>query len=600
MTDPASRRNRAIWRALAAALVLAPPAFLAPLIVKYSVNVPLWDQWEPDIAGMFEKHAAGRLTLADLLAQHNEARLFFPRLFMLMLGKLTHWNVRYEMAATFLAACLVGWMIWRLQAPAFRGRPGVRLGVLFLSSLLIFSPAYYEAWLWGLEFICFVPLACITASLLVARLQFSPAMRLAACAALSTVSTYSFGNGFLAWIVLFPALFRRDGPGKFQHNGWAAGMWAAGFAASEALYFYGYQKPPQHRPFLDLWLGCVEQPLRTAQFFFSFFGGPLAGGTGHPQASAAIIGFLLFALFLGAGVWILRLSADRELVAQTGPWLAIGGYAVLSAALATSTRATQFGAEQALSSRYGIFAMALAVSVIHLSPLLAFRWLERRGGPPRERGRVLGALALAAAALCVLHALAFPAGAWAMRSTWSYRVLGKSCLAFVNVIPLQREINELLAPDYDNFKRMVRSLERLGLLVPPPFAVHPTNLFRCQPQSSEESLGRLETSRRISETQLLLLGWAVSPSRQREADAVLLTWEREGGEPRLFGLMGDRVPRADLGILLGTEPYFYSGWQMVCSLTNLPKESLVLRAWTYDAERQKAFPLDGAEALDNR
>lgn len=600
MIDPASPRNRAIWRVLAAALVLAPPAVLAPLIVKYSVNVPLWDQWEPNLAGMFEKQAAGTLTLADLLAQHNEARLFFPRLLMLLLGQLTHWNVRYEMAVTFLAACLAGWMIWRLQAPAFRARPGVRLSAMFLSSLLIFSPAYYEAWLWGLEFICFVPLVCITAGLLVARLQISPALRLAACAALSTVSTYSFGNGFLAWIVLFPALLRRGGSGRFRRNGWTAGFWAAGFAANEALYFCGYHKPPQHRPFLDLWLGCLEQPLCTAEFFFSFLGGPLAGGTGHPRAAAAIIGCLLFALFLGAGFWILRLRADRELVVQTGPWLAIGGYAVLSAALATSTRATQFGAEQALSSRYGIFAMALAVSVIHLLPLLAFRWLERRGSSPRERGRVLGALALAGTALCALHALAFPAGAWAMRSTWSYRVLGKSCLAFVNVIPLQHQINELLAPDYDNFKRMVRSLERLGLLVPPPFAAHPTNLFQHPPQPAEDAPGRLETSRRISDTQLLLMGWAVSPSRQREADAVLLTWEKEGGEPRLFGLMRDRVPRVDLGILLGKDPYFYSGWQMVCSLTNLPRESLVLRAWTYDAERQRAFLLDGAEALDNR
>ena len=37
----------------------------------------------------------------------------------------------------------------------------------------------------------------------------------------------------------------------------------------------------------------------------------------------------------------------------------------------------------------------------------------------------------------------------------------------------------------------------------------------------------------------------------------------------------------------------------MCSLTNLPKESLVLRAWTYDAERQEAFLLEGAEVVDN-
>ncbi len=592
--------KRTIGRLLATVLVCAPATVLAALVAKYSVNVPLWDQWEPDIAGIFERSAAGQLTLADLLSQHNEARLFFPRLLFLGLGKLTHWNVRYEMAATFLAACLVALMIWRLEAPAFRDRPITRVVVLFLSSLLIFSPAYYEAWLWGLEVICFVPLACITAGLLIVRLQVSPAIRLLACASLATISTYSFGNGFLAWIVLLPALLQSGGPQGLRRRGWGAALWAAGFAANEALYFHGYQQPAQHRPLLELWLGCLEQPLQSTQFFFSFLGSPLAAGTNCPQVAATIIGLVFFALFLGATVWMFRLRTDRALVEQSQPWLAIGGYAILSAGLATSTRFAQFGVAEAMSSRYGIFAMALAVSVIHLAPLLVFRRLQGRGRSLQHQWLVRIGLGAGAAGLCVLHALAFPAGAWAMRSTWHYRMLGKSCLAFVNVIPLQHQIEELLAPRYGSFKQMANSLVKLGLLTPPPFREHPTNLFRRQPAPGGKPLGRLEISRRIGDTGLVLAGWALAPSQKREADAVLLTWEREGGEPRLLGVMNDRIQRADLEILLSKEPYYFAGWQKMCSLTNLPKESLVLRAWTYDAERQEAFLLEGAEVVDNR
>ena len=401
-------------------------------------------------------------------------------------------------------------------------------------------------------------------------------------------------------MVLFPALFHRDGLPGLRRKGWAAALWAAGFAANEALYFYHYQKPVQHRPFSELWWGCFEQPLRTAQFFFSFLGSPLAGGTGHPQAAATVIGLVLSALFLGACVWIFRFRADRELVGQARPWLVIGAYAVLSAGLTTSTRSAQFGVAEALSSRYGMYAMPLAVSVIHLAPLLAFQWLERQRASPQRQWWTQFVLALAAASLFWLHALAFPAGAWAMRSTWEYRVLGKSCLAFINVIPEQRHLTELLCPNYGSLKQMANSLAELGLLVPPPFTEYPTNLFRCPPVAGEQSLGRLESSRRISDTNLLLVGWAVSPSRTREADGVLLTWEREGGEPRVFGMVGDRMQRGDLGMLMSREPYYYAGWVKRFSLTNLPKESLVLRAWAYDAERQKAFPLDGAEAVDNR
>ena len=592
--------KQTIKRMLAAALVLAPPAALAALIFHYSTNVPLWDQWEPDITGMFEKYSAGHLTFADLLAQHNETRPFFPRLLFFVLGELTHWNVRYEMAATWIAACLVALMVWRLGAPTHQGRPIVRLAVLFLSSLLIFSPAYYEAWLRGDCLPDFIPLACITGGLLVARLQVSRATRLLACAALATVSTYSFANGVLAWIVLFPALLHWDGQEGLRRKGWVAGWWAAGFAVNEAVYFYGYHKPVQHHPVLELWLGCLEQPLRTVQFFLSFLGAPLAGGTGYPQTAATLIGLVLVALFFGACVLILRSRADRDLVGQTLPWLVIGGYTVLSAGLVTSTRPGQFGLAEAINPRYGMFAMPLAVSVIHLAPLLTLEWLGRNPASRPRQWLVRIGLGLPAAGLCVLHALAFPAGTWAMRSTWEYRVLGKSCLAFINVIPEQRNIAELLCPNYDTVKRTASSLRKLGLLIPPPFTEYPTNLFRDQLPPGDQLLGRLEFSRRIGDTDILLTGWAVSPSRKREADGVLLTWEKEGGEPRLFGLVGDRMQRGDLEILLGKEPYYYAGWVKMCSLTNLPKASLVLRAWGYDVERQKAFPLDGAETVDNK
>ena len=259
-------------------------------------------------------------------------------------------------------------------------------------------------------------------------------------------------------MVLFPALFHRDGLPGLRRKGWAAALWAAGFAANEALYFYHYQKPVQHRPFSELWWGCFEQPLRTAQFFFSFLGSPLAGGTGHPQAAATVIGLVLSALFLGACVWIFRFRADRELVGQARPWLVIGAYAVLSAGLTTSTRSAQFGVAEALSSRYGMYATAPG-GVGH--PPCAAPCLSVAGAPARVPSTPVVTqfvLALAAASLFWLHALAFPAGAWAMRSTWEYRVLGKSCLAFINVIPEQRHLTELLCPNYGSLKQMANSL----------------------------------------------------------------------------------------------------------------------------------------------
>lgn len=55
-----------------------PIVFLCTLVHSFGVNVPFWDDWE--MVPLFQKYDAGNLTLSDLLAQHNEHRIFFPRM----------------------------------------------------------------------------------------------------------------------------------------------------------------------------------------------------------------------------------------------------------------------------------------------------------------------------------------------------------------------------------------------------------------------------------------------------------------------------------------------------------------------------------------
>src|SRR6266576_5943871 len=93
-------------------LSLAPSAFLAVLIFKYSVDLPQWDQWA--YVPFFEKLSRGAMTFGDLFAQMNEYRQFFPNLVFVALGWLTRWDVRYEMLLTFLAACLLSFNVYRL------------------------------------------------------------------------------------------------------------------------------------------------------------------------------------------------------------------------------------------------------------------------------------------------------------------------------------------------------------------------------------------------------------------------------------------------------------------------------------------------------
>src|SRR4051812_3095927 len=98
---PASKpTKRAISLRLAgwaawAVLLLAPLAYLLRLTARYGIKYPFWDEW--DFVSIIHKYNAHTLKIADLWAQHNEHRIFFPNIIMLTLATHTHWNVRYEL-----------------------------------------------------------------------------------------------------------------------------------------------------------------------------------------------------------------------------------------------------------------------------------------------------------------------------------------------------------------------------------------------------------------------------------------------------------------------------------------------------------------------
>ena len=76
------------------AILLGPLALLAILIFVFSENIPFWDQWE--LVPSIELMRSGDLSIGDLWEQHNEHRLFFPKIIMLSLAALTSWNVQAE------------------------------------------------------------------------------------------------------------------------------------------------------------------------------------------------------------------------------------------------------------------------------------------------------------------------------------------------------------------------------------------------------------------------------------------------------------------------------------------------------------------------
>ncbi len=77
-TDLFSSRRIRYRNAVFYALALFPPLYILYLITRYGIDVPFLDQWE--FVPLLGNFRSGALSFHDLWAQHNEHRIFFPRL----------------------------------------------------------------------------------------------------------------------------------------------------------------------------------------------------------------------------------------------------------------------------------------------------------------------------------------------------------------------------------------------------------------------------------------------------------------------------------------------------------------------------------------
>src|ERR1041384_6398064 len=134
----AERRNIA-GRIVRRCLLALPAIWLGYLMFKYAVDVPFGDQWD-GIAPLFAKMRSGTLGFSDFFAFHNEHRIFFPRLLIFSLAKLTNWNVRAEVALIWVLACLCALNVWRLARATGFGSAPSRWSLLLFANALLFTP----------------------------------------------------------------------------------------------------------------------------------------------------------------------------------------------------------------------------------------------------------------------------------------------------------------------------------------------------------------------------------------------------------------------------------------------------------------------------
>jgi hypothetical protein len=393
------------WQAVRAGVTLLPFVFTALVVFRYAVVVPWMDQFE--IVKIIQQSDAGTLTLGDFFAQHNEHRIFFPKLVMFGLAEITHWNMYYELGFSLLLALGTFGLLYQMIRRTLRERWPLWIGVL-LTSVIVFSPIQAENWLWGFQLTWFLNIFGIVAAVwaLASWNTSRPWLRVTVGLAGATLATYSLASGMFIWLAGVPLLLFQP---KLRR--WLL-VWAAVAIAEITFYFSGLagtRGMSQIPTLLDSKRSYVE-------YVAVFLTRPVVPSYDLTAALAAAT-ILIGTLILASG-YLYRYH--RPEVVRLLPWLCLAFYAIIAAAM-TGTSRVVLGVPQAYVSRYTTIAQFLLLANVMV-------WLTLWEVALRQSRRLL--VLIPASVLAVIAALSlagYPLGKTEMRGMRDGLAAARTC-----------------------------------------------------------------------------------------------------------------------------------------------------------------------------
>ena len=322
-------------------VILLPLFFVFFFVYKFGITIPYLDQWE--LVPLLEKMHNNTLTLTDLWIQHNEHRIIFPQILMLLLARLSNWNIFLELCTNIvLATFTLLFLLSILRSTSEIVSPWLKIFI----SLMIFSMVQYENWSWGWQIQFFMSILGSIIAIWAANKWQGKSSGLTIVTLAAVLSSYSFNTGLLTWPAVFVVLLLQK-KWKRKH----IIILTLACIATVLLYYYKYTKPSYHPPILFF----LDHPLIYARYVLTYLGCSLCWTYFPPFIMALIIlALTLLAIF---DIW----RFDKQKLCNLAPWLALALYACL-AACATGLGRAGFGWQQAACSRYTTISILLPLS----------------------------------------------------------------------------------------------------------------------------------------------------------------------------------------------------------------------------------------------
>jgi hypothetical protein len=335
-----TKSNDAIKKVLYIATGI-PILVTALLIFRYGVNVPTFDQWE--LISYLQKMDSNSLGFSDVFAQHNEHRIFFPRLIMLALAEVTSWNIKIEMIISLIIQVTSFVLIWKAVARTFEGRKAQV--VTLLASICMFNPMQWENWLWGWQIQWYTTILGMIVALYFCA--YRPLKRRYANHVLSVggavFATFSLAGGMAVWPLLLAMLAIRRQTKSFL-------VYSSAFAVSLIAYANNYHSVMGHTPLRAMFTHQLE--------FFRYVTLYLGGAFTNDDQLAPILGAFSIAVFLVLSIKVILNRQEKFYF-----WIGTASFVLINAIITGSGRFL-LGPEQALASRYTSFSLIWLLSLI--------------------------------------------------------------------------------------------------------------------------------------------------------------------------------------------------------------------------------------------
>ena len=314
---------------------------------RYSDNAVVGDQW--DLISMIKQSYVHFFDWGPMWAQHNENRIFFPNIILVLLVHADHFNVQVEeyLSAVMLSAAVV-LIVW-----AHKRRSASTPWLYYCPvAFLAFSVVQYGNTIWGFQLAWYMVLLSLAAVLLLLDRVTLTWVTLVGALAAAMVGSFSSLQGLLIWPTGLVLLYfrRRSLP--------QIGVWIAGAIASTLLYFHGYHSVTPAPRF------AIEHPVIALKFFLlalgDVVGKPIADGKGGYEDTMVMVFGLLIVLLAVGSVLICGVRRDEHSGSPVG--VALICYGLLFSVMITQGRIL-YGYEAASFSRYTTFDLLVLVGI---------------------------------------------------------------------------------------------------------------------------------------------------------------------------------------------------------------------------------------------